>query len=335
MKSEPIITVIMPVFNVEKYIKESVESVLNQTVKDFEFLIYDDCCTDDTIKIIEEFKDDRIIIIRNTENIGLTKSLNKGIEIAKGKFIVRTDGDDICLPDRFERQLKQFERDSELGICGSWFLNFGDRNGVSVYPENHDDIQLGLLFQSQFCHVSVMIKKSVLDQFNLRYNENFITAQDYELWTRITHLTKSYNIPEVLMKCRFHSSSISVIKKEQQLKNRDQIILNQIRLIGFKKEIENIQLFIDFCNSKFDFKLQEIEWLKGFLSELIIENNESKFLKKNSFENFIKEKWFHLCYNMKFNNLNSYSYYRNSSLAKKLNFIDKLKFFLRSKYKRK
>jgi glycosyltransferase involved in cell wall biosynthesis len=323
----------MPVYNVEKYIKESVESVLNQTFTNFELLIYDDCCTDDTIKIIEQFNDNRITIIKNDENIGLTKSLNKGIKIAKGKYIARTDGDDICMPDRFEKQLKAFEGDSELGICGSWFLNFGDRDGITTYPEFHIDIQIGLLYQSQFCHVSVMIKKAVLEQNNLTYNENFVTAQDFELWSRIAHVTKTRNLPEVLMKCRFHSSSISVLKKEQQLRNRDQIIENQIKRIGYEKKIESVQLFIDFCNSRFDFNFQELEWLKVFLKDLIVENNKSNFIEKMLFENEIKEKWFHLCYNLKNVDLNRFSYYKKSLLNKELNFIDNFKFYLNSKFK--
>ena len=322
----------MPVFNAEAYLRDSIESVLCQTFSDFEFIVINDGCTDKTDEILKSYKDSRIKIFENENNLGLTKCLNRGIELSNGKYILRTDADDVCLPKRFETQFNFMEQHPEIGLCGSWYENFGNQKGIARYNTKHIEIVIGLLYQSQLSHSTVMMRKETLDNFNLRYDVDFITAQDYDLWSRMAHQCEAANISEVLMLVRFHQESISVKKKEQQLTNRNKIITNQFARMGTTINVAEIELFVAFCNSKFDFSRAELDQLEDFLERIILANNTSIFLNKALFANFILGKWYHLCYNS--NKLASMRYekYYSSKLVdeKRNNGFNRLKLKLRS-----
>lgn len=332
MKTNPVISVIMPVYNAQTYLHECMNSVLNQTFSDFEFIIIDDCCTDNTASILSSYNDARIKIFKNETNLGLTKSLNRAIELAQGKYIARMDADDICLPARFEKQVQLLEANPQIGLCGTWYESFGDRAGIARYSTTHHEIVLGLLYQSQFCHPTVMMRKEILDKHHLRYDTNFTTAQDYELWSRMAHVCEAANVPEVLLRYRFHAESISSKKKEQQLQNRIKIIANQFAKMGVVISDEQIELFTRFCHSKFDFAVEETDHLETFLVKAIAANNNSGFLKKELFADFVSEKWFHQCYNSVTLGTQRYSKYYESKLVneKKSGWLMRAKFRLRS-----
>ena len=163
-KNTPKISVIMSVFNSEKYLKEAVDSILEQTFTDFEFIITDDCSTDSSLAILEEYakKDNRIILLKNSENIGLTKNLNKMIDIAKGKYIARMDADDISLPKRFQIQYNFMEENSDIGVCGSNIGHIGTLDKVSNHPLNHNEIKIGLLFKCVMMHPTIVVRKNII-----------------------------------------------------------------------------------------------------------------------------------------------------------------------------
>jgi len=133
MKDEPLISVVMPVYNTEKFVAEAIESILAQTFTDFEIIIIDDCSTDKSWQIIQDFseKDQRIVTIQNSENQGLARSLNKGLKIAKGQFIARMDADDISMPQRFEIQLDFLKNHPDVGVVGSTVKFI---HGIMTYP---------------------------------------------------------------------------------------------------------------------------------------------------------------------------------------------------------
>ncbi len=332
MKTNTAISVIMPVYNAQTYLRECIDSVLNQTFADFEFIIIDDCCIDGTIAILASYNDARIKIFKNETNLGLTKSLNRAIELAQGKYIARMDADDICLPARFEKQFLLLEANPQIGLCGTWYENFGDKTGTAKYNTTHNEIVLGLLYQSQFCHPTVMMRKEILDRHHLRYDTAFTTAQDYELWSRMAHVCETANVDEVLLRYRFHAESVSSKKKEQQLQNRNKIIANQFAKMGAPISDEQIELFTRFCHSKFDFAVEEINQLEIFLVKAIAANNTSGFLKRELFADFVEEKWFHLCYNSTSLGTQRYSKYYESKLVsvKKSAWLTRAKFRVRS-----
>lgn len=206
----PKISVIMSVYNCEKYLKYAVDSILNQTYKDFEFIIINDGSTDKSREILESYKDDRIKLFNN-KNKGLTKSLNEAIGYSKGEYIARIDADDIALPERFEKQVKFLDSNPEIVMCGTW-ADFINEDGEILRefrrPVTDRDIKREIVFHNPFIHPSVMMRKSVFDKIGL-YDESFRHAQDYELWTRIVTKFKTANIPEKLLRYRLLKEGIT------------------------------------------------------------------------------------------------------------------------------
>ncbi len=219
MEKEPLVTVLLPAYNAGKYIKTSIESILNQTYKTFELLIIDDGSEDDTDKIITSFKDKRISHIKNETNLGLVKTLNKGLVLAKGELVARQDADDISYPKRLARQVAYMIENQEIVLLGTQG-EVVDEKGGSVYagfydkPVTQAGIRWRLCFDNAFIHTSVMFrKKIILNEFQ-GYKEftslkSKSPAQDFELWSRISKGRKVANLPDVLVKCREHMSSVS------------------------------------------------------------------------------------------------------------------------------
>ena len=205
----------MPVYNGEKYLKESIESILNQTEKDFEFIIVDDGSVDKTSEIIKTFSDSRIRYEKRIHR-GLIESLNHGIIIAKGEYIARMDADDKAISIRLEKQLSSFLENKDLAMCGSWAIAINEkseRKGEISYPKISSlEIKKYIIFHNPFIHPTVMIRKRVLNEAG--YYRNFWkNIEDYELWTRIVFRYKILNIPEYLLEYRLHSNQVTVQKK--------------------------------------------------------------------------------------------------------------------------
>ncbi len=211
----------MSVYNGSRYLQESVESVLNQTFTDFEFIIINDCSTDNTENIIREYsdKDERIVLINNLENLGLTKSLNKGLKIAKGEYIARQDADDISLPERLEKELLFIEEHLDVALV-SCDIEVIDSDGFSIRKLQRSCasslVDWYLLFYNHLAgHSQIMFLRNLV--MNLGgYSESFRYSQDYELWCRIARVAKIAILPDVLLKQRFHSQSISAEKRFEQ-----------------------------------------------------------------------------------------------------------------------
>ena len=161
----PMISVIMPVYNGEKYLCEAIDSILNQTYTDFEFIILNDGSTDKTEEIILSYDDPRIVYVKNETNLQIVKTLNKGIALAKGKYIARMDADDISLPERFEKQLKFMEQYPSIDVCGTWMRIIDKPKQVWTYPEKHEEIKAQLLFNTPLSHPTLIIKKSFFNDF--------------------------------------------------------------------------------------------------------------------------------------------------------------------------
>ena len=213
--NNPNISVLMAVYNGERYLRESVDSVLNQTYTDFEFLIINDGSTDSSLDIINKIKDPRIRLVNNDENIGLTLSLNKGIMLARGEYIARIDADDISHSTRFEKQLKYFNENKNIVLLGTQ-SNIIDNLGKEVKmvngwqrPLNNMEIRFFCMFDNPFIHSSVMFKTTVIKDIYKGYDAKYITNQDYDLWSRIVYHHDTANLDEKLISFRYHNESVS------------------------------------------------------------------------------------------------------------------------------
>ena len=214
MNKNPKISVVMPVYNGEKFLKEAVTSILKQTYKDFEFLIIYDESTDDTLSILQEFQkqDERVVLVYG-DGKKIIGALNKGIEKSKGKYIARMDADDISLPTRFEKQIIHMEG-SGLDICGGHSLlidSDGKINGIGIMPRSHDLCGLSLMFRVPFPHPAVMVRKSFLTNRSLEYGQSkYRTAEDFDMWVRMFSAGAKFgNIDDIAIQYRILNDSLS------------------------------------------------------------------------------------------------------------------------------
>lgn len=216
----PRVSIVMPVYNGEKYLQESVESILNQTFPDFEFIILDDGSLDSTPRLLADYaeRDARLVIHRFAENQGLASALNFGIHQARGEYIARMDIDDVSLPERLEKQVNFMDAHSEIGVCSTGAEFIGERRTKKWhYDTSHDAIHAHMLFVNAIGHPTVMLRTSVMRKYELEYDPSVRYAQDYELWSRTITKTRFANLPQILLKYRVHSASISVKHSVQQL----------------------------------------------------------------------------------------------------------------------
>jgi len=224
----------MPVYNTALFLRNSIESILNQTFTDFEFIIIDDGSTDGSFEIIKSYKDPRIVLVRNIENKGLVFSLNSAISIAKGEFIARMDSDDISTKDRFEIQYQFLKENNNFILCSSSYELIPSKSIIRPGITN-DAIRNVLFLSNPICHPSVMLRRKVLIENNLSYNNYFYTAEDLLLWTELTQFGEFKIFSEVLLKYRIHCNQISTIKSELQNRLSFNIMLNYL-LVSLKRE---------------------------------------------------------------------------------------------------
>jgi len=227
MKKNPKVTVLLPVHNGELFISEAIESVLNQTFTDYEFLIIDDSSTDNTIKIIQAKKDDRIKVFCNDKNLGVIGSLNIGLELARGDYIARMDADDLIRPDRLKIQVDFMDNNPGTGACGSYYETFGNENTFKVdYLEtSNKGIFPQFFLFSPIPHPGAMIRKAVIDSNNIRYDVKYIHAEDYKFWFEIYKCSSLANIPEFLLFYRISENQIS--KKYTKIQSEKSIIIRR------------------------------------------------------------------------------------------------------------
>ena len=204
------VSVLMPVYKTdEKFLREAIDSILNQSFKDFEFLILDDCPEDPREEIVGSYKDNRIRYFKNEKNMGITPSRNKLIDWAQGEYLAVFDHDDISLPHRLERQVDFLDKHPDYGVVGTKFKTM-KRGEIITNPTDDHDIKVALMQNCAITHSSAMIRKTVLIDHKLRYEESFSPAEDYALWNRLIKYTKFYNLnDEVFLYYRDHQNNTS------------------------------------------------------------------------------------------------------------------------------
>ncbi|TKF67355.1 glycosyltransferase family 2 protein [Vibrio sp. F13] len=224
------VTVLLPVYNAEYHIEDAIRSILAQTYTDFELLIINDGSTDTTLDKINSFNDDRIRLVNLCDNKGLIFALNYGLELARGTFIARMDADDICLPQRLEKQLDFLKGNPDYVACGTSIINFNQGyDSYMRYPESDAQIRVALtFFERNICHPTVMIRKQVLEQHNIRYRSKYVHAEDYMLWIDLSKYGKLYNLPQGLVRYHRHQNQVSFKYYPQQIAISRQIVTEQL-----------------------------------------------------------------------------------------------------------
>ena len=236
MMNSVLVTVIMPVYNAENYLKESIDGVLSQTYSNFELIILNDGSTDSSDTIITSYTDPRIVYVKNNLNLKLIATLNLGLQKAKGKYIARIDADDIMLPNRISKQVMFLEENLDYGMVGSYVQTFGDVEGSIFYPLDDASIRYTSMFYNPFVHSTVMLRASVIATNLLDYDSTMLHVEDYALWIQIMRVSKVANLPEILVRYRVHASQISTTYSAIQQENTMVVQQNYIHSLGFSQQ---------------------------------------------------------------------------------------------------
>ena len=299
----PTVSVVMANYNTRiEYLKEAIDSILNQTFSDFEFIIVDDCSSDDSYEFVKTYTDERIVLLRNEHNLGLTKSLNIGFSYANGKYIARMDSDDISLPERFEKQVRFMDENPDLIVSGTWFEKFGVENKIRrPVISDFELYRCQLVFSDTpitLCHPSAIFRKSLLDEFSIKYDESILKSQDYAMWAECSKHARIDILNEVLLRYRTHEKQISVSDCATQADYSLIVCKNQLSELGVSADenladfrnchitsVSKARDFFSFINSILDanekkgiYSQEHLETYTNLMIERVVKNKEVNIL---------------------------------------------------------
>jgi glycosyltransferase involved in cell wall biosynthesis len=277
----------MPVYNCVTYIEEAVNSVLNQTFIDFEFIIIDDGSTDGTTDVLKKNTDSRIKFVFKKKNQGVSCAVNDGFRLAKGKYIARMDGDDISLKNRFEKQIGILENNPEIFICGSLFQYLGGINNIIGHKERHGEIITELLISCSICMGASMFRRKELSKYF--YDENKNSGEDYDFWTKVAWLGEMYNVQEVLLLYRVHPNQASIAHKPRQILDDIEIRLYLFKKINYDTKIYKDELISKMLLLNQPITIKEFDLFLKWLKELFLLNSKSKVFPQKELKNVLRK----------------------------------------------
>ena len=287
----PTVSVVMPVYNTPlSYLREATESILQQTYTDFEFIIVDDHSNEETVAYLSSLTDARIRILRNSENLGITKSLNKGFAAASGKYIARMDADDISVPTRLEKQVRFMEDHPDVIVCGTAAMEFAE-NGVQREVFNSqigdmEEFRCRLLFAyGGPLHPTTMFNSALLEKYHICYDEEFQFSQDYNMWVTCSAYGKIRVIDEVLLFRRVHEEQVSASKHFAQAACEMRVRMKQLeRLVGSVSERQ--KEIHERCHNRSLSPRESWKWLK-YLEE---QNKKTEVYDRDTFKRVIRSR---------------------------------------------
>jgi glycosyltransferase involved in cell wall biosynthesis len=293
----PRVSVLMAVYDGETYLDEAIQSVLNQTFDDFEFIVINDGSTDGTAKIIERYRrGDRRIRVYEQPNRGLVVALNRGFELARGEYIARMDADDVCVPERIAAQVAFMDARQEVGVCGTWIETMGTSNGnVRRYPPDDATIRSWLLFESVLAHPSVMMRRDLFVKTGLLYNAAYVHAEDYELWVRAARHTALANLPKILLRYRLHPQQVVEKHETAKLSSARLVRLAQLEHLGIRPTEEELVLHQALSTWQFEATPDFIEASLAWLRKLQAANHAAGVYPEPAFLNVLGQRWSALC----------------------------------------
>ena len=293
---DPRVTVLLPVHNGAAFVAAAVESVLGQTFRDFELLLIDDGSTDESFELCAGFRDPRISLVSNGANLGLIATLNKGLALAKGDYVARMDCDDVSLPERLEKQVAFMDEHPGVGVCGTWYQLLAESGAVTMAPPTDDRlIRFFLLLDNPLAHSTVMLRRSMLDEFKLRYDPDFRHAEDYEFWNRCADYTELANLPEVLLRYARHEGNISSRHREAQKTTADRVRARGLNLLGLEPSVQELALHHRLCNHEAVGDIAELEQCGNWISRLLAAGCQRWGLAEQELTPLLAESWYGAC----------------------------------------
>jgi glycosyltransferase involved in cell wall biosynthesis len=293
----PLVTVLMPIYNGEAFVVDAVESILGQTFRDFEFLVIDDASTDRSVDILGGISDPRIRLVHNERRLELIRTLNRGLELARGKYIARMDADDVSLPTRLERQVGFMEANPEVGICGTWVVTMGEREGATRhYPETPDEIRCRLLFGAALAHPTVCMRREMLLRHGLRFDEGYPHAEDFELWNRASELFPLANLGSALLRYRIHAGSVSRLHHDVRAASVERIHRERLGRLGLTPTEEELVIHRQVVPGGATGEPPQLSRIRSWLEMLLRANEATGCYPTSAFERLLGKLWLSATY---------------------------------------
>lgn len=321
----PKVTVFIALYNAENYIKETIESVLNQTYTDYEILIINDGSTDNSVEVVKQFDDSRIRLLHNEKNSGERFTRDRALTEAKGKYIAVLDADDITVANRLELQINFLENNPEYALCGGWAKCIDEKgklnNNLITPKTENEDIKINMLFQNQFVNSTTMYNREIGIEVGGHKGVEYGT--DFDVFSKISEKYKVANLSNYLVLYRQHSFSISVAKKDL-FKNGE---LNVLKYLYHKFSLDDKLLNVPLSFFTDDYSEIKPDEIKMFFEKIISENKLNNYYNKELFVEVIFNKWLKIVINKK-NRKIALDFMNNPIFEyKKLNFKEKRKIF--------
>lgn len=346
MTHQPLVSVLIPCYNAALYVEEAVNSIINQTYANLEIILINDCSTDGTGEILAQLanKDSRIKLITNEENLKLIKTLNKGIELCTGEFIARMDSDDVALSSRIEKQVAYLKNNTACDIVGTLFNTFrtANPNKLSLHtnPLKDDELRAYMLFKSGICHPSVMIRRRVFAELNLRFEAAYLHVEDYAFWSQAIYQTKLANIGEPLLLYRVHANQVSTLHDHLQIENKKKVYAIHLKQLGIAVTDRNLQIHASIAEC-IPAISKSVEFLKAcelYMLDLLKLNKDKGFCNHDYLQKMLSVHWLRLCANSQlgfscFKVLKSSKLYIRNNYTTQDVLIMNFKFLFRIKYK--
>ena len=313
---KPEVTVLLPVYNASDYLRAAIDSILNQSFKNFELLIINDGSKDQSSNIIHSYRDPRLRIIHHSKNVGLIKTLNEGLKIASGNYIVRMDADDVSLPHRIEKQVKFMNAHPEVALAGTWFRDLKSKIKVAKTPINHNALKSYLFFSCGLAHPTVILRKNVFYEHHLFFNSDYPHAEDYELWVRASRMLEIANIPEVLLQYRFHDEQVSARHNNTQRSSIHRCHQRQLMELGLEPSVKELQLHFSIANLLFTPEKEFVADAENWLLKVANANEQTKIFSHPHFKKIIGDYWYNICSTLYEQGVDTGKSFTKSSLTK-------------------
>lgn len=296
--TNPRITVLMPAYNAEKYISMAVSSILGQSYENFELLIINDGSTDETAKIINSFADHRILFHQNPANLGIVPTLNHGLAIARGEYIVRMDSDDISHRERFARQITFMENNPQLGVSGTWISLFGNQPRWLVKsPVGQENVYAYMMFDNPLFHPTVIMRSSLIKKYNLRYDPDFFRSEDFRFWQQGSCYFPMDNLAEPLVDFRVHGQSVTANTHGEMRTQTEIILRQQLEKLGITPTEKEIELHHEISRGYRHDQNESVIQGEKWLLKLQRANKVSGYVTDGAFLHVLGMIWFRLCQN--------------------------------------
>jgi glycosyltransferase involved in cell wall biosynthesis len=335
--SLPLVSVVLPVYNAGPYLGEAIQSILNQTLKELELLVVDDCSTDDSLAVARRYEaaDPRVRVLASPINHGRSFVDNWGQDEARAAYIAKMDADDVARPHRLQTQYDFLESHPEVALTSSNLQTFGESNTVFTYPLSADEVRSFLLFNMPVGNPAAFFRRSLITEHGLRYDENIkeTFGEDYEFVARVARVATIVNQPEILLNYRTFPASMKADFHARRTEKSNQIRERVLRQAGFTFSQREMHVHNTIAHYPFqlgDITLTEIHaWLLNLLSQ----NEQIKYAKSAAFRQVLADQWFRTCYHNPDRSTDNYQTYYGASLSQSNKLVPKLKlkFWIKNK----